>query len=79
MTDPAPDDEMGSDMPAPWDAFPTLPYGHIGWRMGDGEQYFHDWCRWWQRLSREQRERYRRRHPEPAAWKGFLAERVEDE
>lgn len=58
---------------APWEAFPQIPWGSIGWRMGDGEDYWCDWMDWYLKLSRHSRNEYQSLHPEPSesSWQGF--------
>ena len=58
------------DLPAPWDVYPEIPCGSIGWRMGPGEDVFSDWITWLRGLAANQREEYRKQHPEPESWVG---------
>lgn len=58
-------------MPPLWLAYPDIERGSIGWRMGYGEDYlyrFHDWL---DKLSQEEREKYRNLFPEPITWSGW--------
>ena len=56
-----------------WIAFPRIPWGSIGWRMGHGEVYWHDWISWFRALSDTERDTYMAAWPEPAGWEGFYA------
>jgi hypothetical protein len=58
------------DLPAPWEVYPDIPKGSIGWRMGPGEDVSHDWFAWLRGLTAERREDYRKRHLEPESWAG---------
>jgi hypothetical protein len=60
-------------MKPPWEAHPEVPAGSIGWRMGYGEDYWMRFSGWFETLSPQDREFYRREHPEPADWAGFYA------
>lgn len=60
-------------MRPPWDVFPSIPLGSIGWRMGDGEEYWVKFSRWYDQLQPVRREQYEREHPEPGGWAGFYA------
>lgn len=57
-----------ADMPPPWEAFPSIPRGSIGWRMGSGEDFWVDWLMWLHALTPEQRDGYHKRHPAPESW-----------
>ena len=59
------------DLPTPWETFPEIPRGAIGWRMGSGEDYWTDWCLWLRAIAPQERETYRARHPEPQSWQGI--------
>lgn len=42
---------MKNDDPAaPWEEFPYPPIS-MGWRMGDGEDFFHEWVMFWDGLT----------------------------
>lgn len=56
-----------------WIAFPLIPWGSIGWRMGAGEDYWHAWLAWFNGLSAEERAAYQQTWPEPEMWQGFYA------
>jgi hypothetical protein len=57
----------------PWAAFPLYNSVTIGWRMGDGEQYWLDWTDWFRKLRPDRRAAYRRRFPAPNCdgWEDF--------
>ena len=59
----------------PWQKYPQIPAGSIGWRMGYGEEYFVEFDDWFARKSPEHRLRYAAQNPEPDEWKGFYARR----
>ena len=56
-----------------WAACPLIPWGSIGWRMGHGEVYWHQWVKWFRAISDEQQEVYQLEWPEPSDWAGFYA------
>src|SRR6478672_6140932 len=59
-----------AEMQVPWERLPEIPRYSIGWRMGAGEDYWYDWLTWLRALSADQREDYRRLHPETVEWAG---------
>lgn len=62
-------------MEPPWIAFPDIPLGSIGWRMGGGESFLMIWDKWYIKLSNDIRLQYQVNHPEPAGWEGFYESR----
>lgn len=54
----------------PWKAY-SYPWGSMGWRMGGGEDFWHDFCDWFRSLDDESRAAYSLAHPEPPDWKYF--------
>ena len=54
-----------------WVAFPDIPWGSLGWRMGFGEAYADRWIPWFKALSEGARRDYIAKWPEPDEWKGF--------
>jgi hypothetical protein len=58
-------------MKPPWLQFPEIKLGSLGWRMGDGEDYWYSWQDWYVSLSEEARSSYREKFPEPPSWEGF--------
>ena len=60
-------------MEPPWSAFPRIPFGSIGWRMGPGEDYWVAFSRYYERKTPEHRKRYAAENPEPSGWEGFYA------
>jgi hypothetical protein len=60
-------------MQPPWSTFSTIPLGSVGWRMGEGEEYWRKFDEWYRRLQPAHRERYALEHPEPEGWAGFYA------
>lgn len=74
--DPFPDppvptvDDDGLMIP-PWVKYPAIPRASIGWRMGEGEEYWDEFRGWWQVQTVETRQLVRARYPEPAGWSEF--------
>jgi hypothetical protein len=60
---------------APWEAFPHIQRGSIGWRMGEGEEYWEKWMAWYRKLAAQSRRDYQDLHPEPSgtSWIGFYS------
>jgi hypothetical protein len=56
-----------------WVAFPDIPWGSLGWRMGFGEAHANAWMPWFKELSDEERRAYIAHWPEPEGWAGFYA------
>ncbi len=63
--------QHGKPMEPPWAAFPDIPYGSIGWRMGHGEDYMSAFFGWVNMLSEKERTAYIATNAEPADWSGF--------
>ena len=57
----------------PWQEYPTIPLGSVGWRMGHGEEYWIGFAVWFADQLPEARRDYAERHPEPEGWAGFYA------
>ncbi len=55
----------------PWQKYPNIPLGSVGWRMGDGEVYWAAFNDWFKRKTPEQRRAYAVENPEPSDWGGF--------
>ena len=58
-------------MNPPWEQFPTYGRSTIGWRMGDGEEYFFDWYNFVETIPTDYDSRleYLRSHrPAPLNW-----------
>ena len=64
---------MGATPSLPWIAFPELPAGSIGWRMGSGEDAYDTFYRWFSALTPEQAQAFERENPEPEGWRGTYA------
>ena len=60
-----------NEMLPPWKQYPEINRSSIGWRMGDGEYYLGEWINYYTDLSKEEKEQYRRKYPQPIAWFGF--------
>jgi len=56
----------------PWVKYPNLGRCSMGWRMGMGEWYLDKFRPWWNELSHDDKDAYRRAYPEPEEWRGFL-------
>jgi hypothetical protein len=56
-----------------WIAFPKIPWGSLGWRMGPGEDYWHSWVPWFKGLQQSERETYKIHWPEPEGWRDFYS------
>lgn len=66
-------DKAGNDPLPPWLAYPHIPKISIGWRMGDGETYLHEFEKWFITKSKEIQERYTIENSEPEDWEGFYS------
>ena len=61
----------------PWKAFPDIGLGSIGWRMGDGEDYWHIFHEWFVTLPEDMKSAFKAKYPEPSEvehgypWTGF--------
>lgn len=51
-----------------WLKYPEILPGSIGWRMGDGEDYWFEWHDWFRAQDRDFRAAYVARYPEPTGW-----------
>lgn len=63
-------------MQPPWLVHADIPWGSLGWRMGQGEQYWQQWSPWYDALQPQQRADYHHTYPEPEEWTGFYAVRA---
>jgi hypothetical protein len=62
---------MKDEMQPPWVALPQIPHGSIGWRMGQGEEFYDCFYKWFSGLSHADRLRFAENWPEPPEWAGF--------
>jgi hypothetical protein len=65
----------------PWAAIPTLPWGSLGWRMGDGEEELRDWMGFMRSnwSTRTQALDYLvAQPPAPYRWRYFLLSTLRD-
>jgi hypothetical protein len=60
----------------PWQKFPEIPFGSIGWRMEQGEQYWKEFSDWFARKQPQAKQRYADENPEPAEWRGFYTRKM---
>ena len=51
-------------MPPLWLRYPHIPEGSIGWRMGYGEAYAHDFYKWFYSLTDLEKADYRKKFPD---------------
>ncbi len=65
-------------MQPPWNMYPDLPRGSIGWRMGYGEDYYDKFYKWFSALDSEAMARFVDSYPEPQDWNGFYQMIAED-
>lgn len=54
----------------PWQVF-LYPWGSMGYRMGRGEEYWHEFTGWFRSLIPEARAVFAAANPEPDDWKYF--------
>ncbi|MCA2008592.1 hypothetical protein [Tritonibacter mobilis] len=55
----------------PWKAFPGCERYSMGWRMGPGEDYWHEFHDWILSLDRPEVDEFVLAFPEPESWAGF--------
>lgn len=51
-----------------WLKYPGIPQGSLGWRMGYGEEYAMQFNQWYHTLSKEKKEEFDKKYPEPVCW-----------
>jgi hypothetical protein len=56
-------------MEPPWQKYPDIPAGSIGWRMGGGEEYYDQFYRWFSGLTPDEQEAYASANEPPAGWR----------
>jgi len=59
-----------------WLEYPTYPSGCMGWRMGGGEDYVIKFYKWFDTLTKDEQENYRKIFPEPKHWSSREEKRV---
>lgn len=63
---------MIKNMMAPlWLMYPQIPKGSIGWRMGYGEDYEMKFSEWFHNLTKEEKEEFNSKFPEPICFTHF--------
>lgn len=67
-----PFDELATPMMPPWEKYPELPRGSMGWRMGYGEDYATRWSLWYGGLTEEGKGKYRRSIAVPEQWRDWI-------
>ena len=55
----------------PWQQFPEIPFGSIGWRMGYGEEFWDTFDAWFKAQTSAFQKNYSEEYPEPSDWRGF--------
>ena len=58
-------------MVPPWVKYPAIARASIGWRMGEGEEYWDEFRDWWGAHPVETRRKVQATYPEPEGWSGF--------
>lgn len=64
------------ELEPPWAAYPWIPLGSIGWRMGSGEGYLMEWGSYVREAYKtaDAAIEYLQRHPPaPHSWRGWIA------
>lgn len=61
-------------MQPPWQEFPQIPLGSIGWRMGAGEDYARKFYAWFRAQGHDEQVQYAADNPEPQEWRGYYEE-----
>jgi len=59
-------------MKPPWEVFPEIPFGSIGWRMGGGEGYLDEFLDWMYVQPEKDLEMYFSVNVPPAEWQSML-------
>jgi hypothetical protein len=50
---------------------PHIPGGSVGWRMGDGEDYYNEFYRWFSTLPAADQDAFARVNPPPSEWRNL--------
>jgi len=58
-------------MITPWDKYPEIPKGSIGWRMGRGEDYAIEFYKWFRTLDTKKQNDFIANNQEPEDWAGY--------
>ncbi len=67
------------DLLPPWQKYPEIQHGSIGWRMGYGEAYNTAWNKWADQLNQEQLIEYFKKYtPLPVEWLSWVSNRFGD-
>jgi hypothetical protein len=67
------------DLLPPWQRFPEIQAGSIGWRMGYGETYMMAWDKWTDPFTQEQLIEYFKKYlPIPPDWLPWVSNRFGD-
>jgi hypothetical protein len=56
-------------MEPPWVKHPDIPAGSVGWRMGDGEEYYNQFYRWFSALPAAEQDAYVSSNEPPSGWR----------
>ena len=60
----------GLYMLPPWDKFPDIQCYDMAWSTGCAEEYLIEWCDWFHRLSKQEKDKYKIKNPPPECWSG---------
>lgn len=66
-------------LPPLWIAYPMIPSGSLGWRMGWGETYAYKFADWFADLSDDEKQEYIKLFPEPQRWNLYWEFKQSDE
>jgi hypothetical protein len=55
----------------PWRAYPNLHRRSVGWREGEGADYYDRFCQMFLSLPAAEQNAYEEKYPEPHEWRGF--------
>jgi N-glycosidase YbiA len=78
LTKDGPFNELANPMVPPWEKYPEIPAGSIGWRMGYGEDYMSDWHKWLRGLSPLGKHKYAQSLDVPEAWVHWAQRQFKD-
>ncbi len=71
--------DINNPIAPPWLMYPYISRGSIGWRMGSGEYYIHEFGDWYSSLTVEDQKQYQLMFPEPKGWLGWYNEDCTEE
>ena len=53
--------------------YPDIPPGSVGWRMGEGEDYYNQFYRWFSVLHEAEQDAFARTNEPPPEWRELYA------